>query len=613
MAERQEAAPQNVDNLWQLRLYGANAADVEPPTFDALAAVATTRVVHDEALGWLMTTGIQEDHEQRVCIAEIMVGQAAVNIVSYVDGVSITPSPAYDNLSAGTFRLPPSTQACRSRAWLRPGDRIQFREQDFTIAIERAEQQSITRVSSRPQVEVESSAVVLNGAHPGNHLNNGGITDESDDDDDLDAPVTHRVGGSQLTTAPYSTAQSTLQIVQETPTAVRTSRSFADASLADSMPTGSPNLAGSRMAMRSSPEPGDVPAALPALVAAGSARSLSSSIDGQQDIPQQTSQSPTNDSKDKSLSSRHQSAEPISRRGRPRKRPLQEIADGANADPQAQISDTKRRRKGAKATISGDHGPVPDVPAVSSRTPRSSGKSQNSSAASGPNTTSSYSGKALRVVFSNSSVAGKRVVSNFLQGQKVTIAQEIAAKSSQTNAQTICCIGVRPGEIPTTAKLLMALISKCLVVTDDWIEQSISAGTLLDPEDFVLEELEVTKDRSDLFVNMAVVFTQAARKSYANGFDDISNILKAAGAREVSIRAARDIDAGSNTIIIGLEKNDNDASALLQKDIDCYTKELITASILQAELLTEDPDFRLSAAVEPTKPANVKKKVTKKV
>lgn len=208
------------------------------------------------------------------------------------------------------------------------------------------------------------------------------------------------------------------------------------------------------------------------------------------------------------------------------------------------------------------------------------------------------------VVFSQSSIESKKAVLKFLDSKGVTVAQDVSLNKDRS---TICCVG--KGDLKTTAKVLMALALNCSVVTDDWIEESVTAKKLLEPKRYLVESLKSSKDndRTHLFEGKNIIFTHATRKAYGTGFISVTSILRAAGARDIQIQAAREIDADSDTLVIGMDKGDNDALALLQKNIECYSKELISASILRGELLVDDPKMHLSGVVDTRKTPPSKK------
>ena len=81
-----------------------------------------------------------------------------------------------------------------------------------------------------------------------------------------------------------------------------------------------------------------------------------------------------------------------------------------------------------------------------------------------------------------------------------------------------------------------------------------------------------------------------------------------AGATEVGSKPAREIKNDTAAIVLGLETQDNDASALLRAGIKVYKKDLISASILQAQLLTDEQDLLLNAGDGEDVQANAGKK-----
>jgi len=190
------------------------------------------------------------------------------------------------------------------------------------------------------------------------------------------------------------------------------------------------------------------------------------------------------------------------------------------------------------------------------------------------------------------------------------------------NGSNFLCVG--PGELKTTAKLLMSLVHRKKIVTDSWVTDSHKAGYLLQTTDYLPPTLAATNfdvDRSTLFQGKNIYFTPAQKKAYGEGFKGMENIVKAAGADNVGSRSAKDIikpgyeevAIGLEAIAIGLEDGDNDVLALQGNNFTVYKKDLISSSILAGELQTDDPNLVIPRKDDAKKAGKPKSKtVTKK-
>jgi len=197
-----------------------------------------------------------------------------------------------------------------------------------------------------------------------------------------------------------------------------------------------------------------------------------------------------------------------------------------------------------------------------------------------------YSGPSPRILFSNTDVNNRPTLKKFLTEQKARQSNDF--KKSGSN---FLCVG--PGELKTTAKLLMALLLRKEIVTDTWVTDSEKAGYLLQTADYLPEALVSTKDidRSALFTGKNVYFTPAVKKSYGEGFSDICTIVRAAGAKGAGSEPSRNISDTLEVVAIGLEEGDNDVPVLQGKNITVYKKDLISSSILEGEIQTDNRDL----------------------
>ena len=235
--------------------------------------------------------------------------------------------------------------------------------------------------------------------------------------------------------------------------------------------------------------------------------------------------------------------------------------------------------------------PVVVVPAQRTAKKRTAASnSPPSSAAS-----SMLTGKVPHILLSNDSACRKGATAAFLKKQGATIIDDV-----KTRRTHFVCV-LKGDRLTTTAKVLRSLALGKLVVTEDWITESKKAGYLLEPEDFVHEDLLPTMniDRRTVFQDKNLFFTKALVKAYGKGWKDIQDLAKEAGASHIE-----EGDSGTfgvlkegRTEVICFGKEADDADVLrLQKThhVKVYHKNLLTQSMLKGELDFDGEEHVLS-------------------
>ncbi|GME57684.1 brct domain protein [Neofusicoccum parvum] len=214
---------------------------------------------------------------------------------------------------------------------------------------------------------------------------------------------------------------------------------------------------------------------------------------------------------------------------------------------------------------------------------------------------------APRVAFSNTKTIERDTPLKFLKRQGVQIVDKVTEKGCD-----VVCIGSASGALVKSAKLLLGLAFGKPIVSDNWLNKSVQTGKLLDTSSFpplnapkewewgdneedVSETLDI--DRAELFKNRSFFITPALKKEYGSGYGDVEKILKAAGAKVIS-KAAREYKHTENTIILASEHGDLEAMTLSGTDKDeerrqCYTKDLISMSVLRGFLDIENEEFKI--------------------
>ncbi|KAF4544776.1 BRCT domain-containing protein [Lasiodiplodia theobromae] len=230
------------------------------------------------------------------------------------------------------------------------------------------------------------------------------------------------------------------------------------------------------------------------------------------------------------------------------------------------------------------------------------------------NVMSPYIAKAARVAFSNTKVTEREGSLTFLRKSGVKIVEKVTEKGCD-----IVCIGSINGTYVKSAKLLLGLALGKTIASDSWVLNSRKAGKLLDPSQYPPlnapsewgwgdDETQASNilnvDRSELFKGKCFFFTSATRKEYGSGFSDIEKIVQACGAK-VMAKSAREYKHGDNNIIVATD-HDLEAMSLTGADKDgeyrqCYSKELISMSVLRGSLDLENEDFLIQPSSSQSK------------
>ncbi|KAK6433031.1 hypothetical protein LTR95_010794 [Oleoguttula sp. CCFEE 5521] len=210
---------------------------------------------------------------------------------------------------------------------------------------------------------------------------------------------------------------------------------------------------------------------------------------------------------------------------------------------------------------------------------------------------SAASATPAKVLLSSSKHAEKAKI--WLSGRNITVIDDVPTKK----ADFICVVG--KGELPKTAKALRSLVLGKMVVTDDWITESMKADHVLSATDYIHEDLLETAelDRSKLFANRVIYLTQPLHKQYGeSGFASVRALLTEAGATRVETGTPRKgLDRKGNVVFIGCEGKDQDVSELMHGGKHVFKKDLLSQSIVRGELLLDGDEFKIDG--EAVKPA----------
>ena len=204
-------------------------------------------------------------------------------------------------------------------------------------------------------------------------------------------------------------------------------------------------------------------------------------------------------------------------------------------------------------------------------------------------TSSPLAGSAPKVLASTDSAAYQNLaLKRWLRKMNVSTPEKIPSKVT-----SFVCVVPKAHKLKS-AKVLHSLAMHKLVVTDDWLLDSMTADQLLDPADFVHSAVEatITHDRGRLLSGKRLFFTSPAIESYKRGWDDIQAIAKEIGASEVS-KVPLDKEVflreSNNSVFIGNDDTDDNANKLINYfNRTVYKKDFFTDSIIAAELLDDD-------------------------
>lgn len=170
-----------------------------------------------------------------------------------------------------------------------------------------------------------------------------------------------------------------------------------------------------------------------------------------------------------------------------------------------------------------------------------------------------------------------------------------------SRATNFLCVVTKQHSLKS-AKVLLSLVRGKQVITEQWLIESAEAGELLNPSDFVHEILEdsITHDRRRIFSGRHLLLTNALVVNYGDGWADIQEVAKEAGASEVdkvAFNKSSSLGDRDDVVFFGLAKGDNDVSRLIKDHgRTVYAKDLLTESIVAGELDLDNGDYKLSAA-----------------
>ena len=214
---------------------------------------------------------------------------------------------------------------------------------------------------------------------------------------------------------------------------------------------------------------------------------------------------------------------------------------------------------------------------------------------------SSSASAAVKVFYASSSA---------INGNLKTIKALGTSKTSKVPECDFFCTG--EGSIVKSANLLHALALGKPIVTDTWLHDSQSVKCLKDHTPYLARDVkkerewrcniqetsEAFRNGLKLFEGKEIVITAALKAELGSSYKDFVTIATAAGAAKVDSRLARQKEDTEHTIWLAKE---GDSALKTLEGQQCFSKDLLSMSVLRASLDLESDEFRLEArgSVEP--------------
>ena len=207
-----------------------------------------------------------------------------------------------------------------------------------------------------------------------------------------------------------------------------------------------------------------------------------------------------------------------------------------------------------------------------------------------------------RVLFSNSSVKERPQMMKALS----TLIGSVANSHSPDKFDLLV---VGTSQLKKTSKLLIAVAAGKPVVTDEWARTCINEGQLVPLEKYYprtpkewLYDPSDYGSRAHLFKGKMIHVTPSLKKSWGSeGYRDIETLANTMGCAGIVSKSTRGLEGQKETIFLGLEKEDGDCAALLDKGQECYTRDLLPFAALRNQSGLFKDEFRLQPPNSPSK------------
>ena len=277
------------------------------------------------------------------------------------------------------------------------------------------------------------------------------------------------------------------------------------------------------------------------------------------------------------------------------------ISPTASSDPRPHPTDRPHFESSFSSAKSKPQTPVSGRNTISaspskSVEPNSSMRSTRSTAREGPNN-SSLTDAGIRIVFASSSIAGdSKSFTKFLSSKGVK-------KVTSVHDCTVLCVGK---ELKKTSKVILAVLLGKDIVTDSWVTDSAKGNDLLsivpylarDPKteaDWGISlEQAIYRGKKGLKVlqDYIIHLTPSAKKELGkNGFDEVKEIVKCAGAKSVSSTLPKKSPEEAPSTIVVATPDGKEVADLHRLGWRVYVKDIISLSVLRGKLDLESDEF----------------------
>ena len=228
--------------------------------------------------------------------------------------------------------------------------------------------------------------------------------------------------------------------------------------------------------------------------------------------------------------------------------------------------------------------------------PNSSMRSTRSTARDEHNS-SWFTDAGTRILFaSSSSVGDSKPFLKFLSNKGVKKVQSV-------HNCTVLCVGM---ELKKTSKLILAVLLGKDIITDSWVTDSVKGNDLLSVVPYMARDPKKEADwgtsldeaiyrgKQGLRVlqDQTILFTPSAKKDLGkNGFDELKEIVKCAGAKFSSALPKKSPEETSSSTVVVATHEDTEGATLQKLGWRIYVKDIISLSILRGKLDLESDEF----------------------
>ncbi|KAI5777221.1 hypothetical protein EDC01DRAFT_679167 [Geopyxis carbonaria] len=233
-------------------------------------------------------------------------------------------------------------------------------------------------------------------------------------------------------------------------------------------------------------------------------------------------------------------------------------------------------------------------------------------------TTDHYEGPSPRIAFTNSSIPDDKAAQKFLRTN--------GGKQLASPALTACnFLVIGPGELKRTPKFIVAVAHGIMVVEEQWVLDSKTAGYWVDPDPYILRDpirekewkfklsdaIQRGKDGKNKVLTGKTVYLTAALVAYLKSLkseESLVEMLNAAGAQSIIKKSPRgeQADDEDDSLVLGND-GDKELANLQAAGWSVYGTTIVGFSVLRGRL--QDGEEFL---VKPTAPSGSEEPVKKR-